>query len=404
MKEFNNFANMKKAISIADNAWQESYDKGIIGVNATPTAEGLFQAENGHDFKLFSVCTYLGLSSHPKVIQGTIDMVRSLNTSTCLTISRNRVKFTAIAELEEALSAHYGATVLTATSCYAASSSLLPLLAAGVFTDDEPPVMVFDKYAHFCMNFLKTACADEARVITCPHDDMEFLENICKEHKRVVYVTDGVNSLGGGVPIDAIERLQNKYGLILFADDSHGLTIFGEKGEGYVKSKLSEFNDKTFIVSSLTKGFGASGAIMMLPKEEYREIVHRYGGPLLWSQPIGSAIIGAAKASLEVQASPELKQLQQTLAQKCQLFDKLIKTDLSGSEIPIRIIRLGDTKNTIDICKALYEKGYYTSAVFFPVAARGQEGLRIMIRAHMQDEHIIEFSELVNQLLPQYGG
>jgi hypothetical protein len=77
--------------------------------------------------------------------------------------SRNRCKLAILDQYETQLSELSGATCLSALSCSAASAGILPLLASGALTEAHPPVMVFDKHAHYSMNHLKAACADETQ-------------------------------------------------------------------------------------------------------------------------------------------------------------------------------------------------------------------------------------------------
>lgn len=82
------------------------------------------------------------------------------------------------------------------------------------------------------MNHIKAACADETDVVTCPHNDMNYLEDLCKTNRRIAYIADGVYSMGGGANIEAIKYLKNRYGLFTYLDDSHSLSATGDQGQG----------------------------------------------------------------------------------------------------------------------------------------------------------------------------
>jgi 7-keto-8-aminopelargonate synthetase-like enzyme len=78
---------------------------------------------------------------------------------------------------------------------------------------------------------LKAACADETQVMTVPHNDMEALEEICREHEAVAYICDSVYSTGGTVaPIRELMRLQAEYGLFLYFDEAHSTSVVGQTG------------------------------------------------------------------------------------------------------------------------------------------------------------------------------
>ncbi|HBL27689.1 MAG TPA: 2-amino-3-ketobutyrate CoA ligase, partial [Acidobacteria bacterium] len=81
-----------------------------------------------------------------------------------------------------------------------------------------------------------------------------------KKYPRVAYVADGAYSLGGTAPVEGLLELQDRYGLFLFFDDSHSLSVTGAMGEGYARSLMpDQLNPLTTIVASLGKAFGGSG-------------------------------------------------------------------------------------------------------------------------------------------------
>ncbi|WP_236241796.1 aminotransferase class I/II-fold pyridoxal phosphate-dependent enzyme [Streptomyces sp. CC228A] len=133
----------------------------------------------------------------------------------------------------------------------------------GLLTGGEPPLMVFDKNAHFCLNAMKPTVADEAPLTTIRHNDIEALGDLCRKHPLVAYVADGVYSTGGRAPIGEPLRLQEKYGLFLFFDEAHGISTVGERGRGAVLEAMGRINDRTPIITSLNKGFGASGGAVI---------------------------------------------------------------------------------------------------------------------------------------------
>src|SRR5262249_44793188 len=141
------------------------------------------------------------------------------------------------------------------------------------------------------MLHVKPICADETEVETCAHHDLEFIETRCKQYNTVCYVCDGADSLGGYAPIEALSTLQQNYNLHIYYDDSHSLSAFGERGVGYVRAHLSELDERTIIVATLNKAFGASGGVIMLGKRSQQElrVIERYAGAIGYSQPMNTA-------------------------------------------------------------------------------------------------------------------
>ena len=235
------FRNNAKAVEVGNPAWQAAADNQLLDNSVRYIGnDRLERQSDGHRFINMISCSYLGLHSHPWVLEGARAAIDSEQTF-ALSASRLRIRFSIIDELEAGLSALYRARCVSAISTAVASAAVLPLIASGHLTDDgEPRVMVFDKFSHFSLNYIKPICADEAPVYTSPHNDLNYLEDMCKKHKRVAYVADGAYSLGGIAPVKELMELQDRYGLFLFFDEAHSLSMYGERGEGIVRSMMPE--------------------------------------------------------------------------------------------------------------------------------------------------------------------
>ncbi|HTZ42901.1 MAG TPA: hypothetical protein VMB79_03495, partial [Jatrophihabitans sp.] len=125
----------------------------------------------------------------------------------------------------------------------------------------------------------------------------------------------------------------------------------------------------------------------------------RHGGPLGWSQDVSVPTIGAALGSAAVHRSPELGRLQAALRANLDLFDRLLPTPLAGNGLPVRRIDVGEADRAVALSAELLRRGFYSSAIFFPIVPRGEAGLRVMVRADMSAELITEFAGHVTELL-----
>lgn len=397
--EFHRFRNNTSAIEYGNRAWSTAHESGLIDIRVDYETPNILRRSDGHRFINLCSCSYLGLASHPDILEGAIGALRSQGAMD-LPISRIRLRLNLLEEFEEGLSDMCGARTVCAVTSSSAAAGVLPLIASGHFSrDGKPPVMVFDKFAHFCMDYIKPICGDETRVLTCPHNDMNYLEDICKANERVAYVCDGVYSMGGAAPLEDLFRLQDKYGLFLFIDDSHSLSVCGTKGEGHARSLMSEVNDLTIIVASLGKGFGGSGGLIMIGPKDREPILTRFGGPLAWSQGLNVPGIGAGMASIRLHNSPELGRLQKKLQGNMELFDELVPTEQRGNGFPLKVIHIGDEEKAVAASAAILEQGFYTSAVFFPIVRKGHAGLRVMIRADLSHDDIRGFASALNDAL-----
>ena len=390
------YRNSEKMVQVADPVWQAAADNGLIGIRVDAESNNKLVDETGHEFANMCSCAYLGLNYHPAVIEGAMSALREAGT-TWLVTSTTRIRHNLLARLEEELSDLFGAHVLPGSSCSALTSGILPLVASGHVAPGGPRVMVFDRFSHFCMSYVKPICAEESLVLTCDHNDLDYLEDICRQYPSVAYVGDGAYSMGGTAALDGLLELQERYGMLLFIDDSHSLSIKGEHGEGFVRSRLS-MNELTVLVTSLGKGFGTGGGVAMLGSQQVASFLARHAGPVGWSQNMAVPLVGASLASAAIHRSPELGELQQRLQDNVHYFDELLPTSYAGNGLPVRRITVGDADRAVRVSAELYRRGYYSSAVFFPIVPKGEAGIRIMIRADIGREQLADFAGHVREL------
>lgn len=396
------FTNYRKLVSLADHDWETAETGKIAGLNVEIKSANRMLDQYGRAFHHFCTTSYLGLDHHPDILDGAMTTLWETGTLR-IANSKNRCKLAILDQYETELSELFGASCLSTLSCSAASAGILPLLASGVFTENRPPVMAFDRLAHYSMNHLKAACADETKVVTCPHNDMDFLETLCQRHTRVAYIADGAYSMGGVADMDSLLYLKDRYGLFLYLDDSHALSAVGTFGAGLVRPRLHTLDDDCLIVASLAKSFGASGGLVMLGSERQKKLIARYGGPSNWSQSLNSAAIGAGRASIQLHHTLEFAALQEKLQVNIRLFDSLIRTGQHNSNMAIRLVNCGEASLANNIAIELANHGFFTSAVFFPVVAQGKAAIRITLRADMATTLIRHFCELIIELLRTHG-
>ncbi len=397
------YRNNQRMVPASEAAWglAAEHDMLDIRVEALDGQNRLRDVRTGHEFLNLSSCSYLGLNSHPTVIAAGIDALRK-EQITGLAMAEFRIRLDAMRQVEDELSDLFGTPTMPALSCGVLSSAILPLLGSGHFTDSEPLVMVFDKFAHFSMNFVKPVVADETLVLTSPHNDLQYLEDVCKKYPRVAYVCEGAYSVGGLADLEGLARLKDKYGLYLYIDDAHALSTQGANGVGYARSVFPELDERMMIVASTAKAFGSTGGIAMLGSRRHYEFLYRTGA-LGWSQGLRTAAIGTTMGSIAVHRTPELTRLQQQLADNIGTFDRRFKdrTDIRGEGSHIKFVITGDNQRAVRLSKALYHAGYYCSAMFFPIVAKGQAGVRMMLRGDMSTAMTEQFVSVLERLLDE---
>ena len=157
-----------------------------------------------------------------------------------------------------------------------------------------------------------------------------------------------------------LRALQEKYGLFLYIDDAHGISILGENGAGFARSVFSELGDRTIVAASLGKGFGASGGMLMLGTAAQELLFRRFSVAHAFSASLNTAAVGAAQASVRIHHTEELTMRQLALRRNLALLDQLLPSGAMSSDLPIRTIRLGDELMSVGAARQLLQLGFYT--------------------------------------------
>ncbi|WP_225709104.1 aminotransferase class I/II-fold pyridoxal phosphate-dependent enzyme [Bradyrhizobium cenepequi] len=395
------FRNTAYVISTSRPHFDAGHAAGLMGIQGRSTTGRAFALGTGpldsrpHVID-FVRCSYLGLDNHPTIVGGAIDAIeahRSLHWS----CARTRLNFDLLAELETTLSEMFCAHVLAFSSVMLANLGAMPILASGQLTGGRKPVVVFDRMAHISLAYHKPVISDETQVETIAHNDLDALERLCRQEPVVAYVCDGVYSMGGHSPIEELRQLQERYGLFLYIDDAHGISLFGRQGEGFARSQFPQgLGDRTIIAASLGKGFGASGGMLMLGTADQNGLFRRYSIPHAFSAAPNLAAVGAALGSCKIHGSAELGQRQRRLAQRVDLFDRRVATAEQGNSLPIRMIAIGSETQAVAIARELLDLGFYTSVTFFPTVPQGKAGIRVCITA---DHEVRDIERLCDCIL-----
>lgn len=394
----NKYANIANMVTASLPTWHAAHAEGLTGIRTLPGEGNQLTAADGHRFINMCSCSYLGLNLHPAITAGAIQALQQegmISTS----VSRARIAPQLLDETEALLREVFRCETIVTPSCYTASASVLPLLASGHFTGGIKPLMIFDGRCHFSMQTHKACCADETEVVTSPHNDCAFIERACQTHDRVAYICDGAYSMGDNAPLEELARLQQRYGLFLFIDDSHSLSVSGPRGCGLARAHFDELNDHTVIVASLAKAFGATGGLILLSSHRQREMIICCGGPLGWSQMVNTAGLGAIQAAAKLHLGDELPRLQQHLSKVMRCLDDALPSTNAGNGLPIRVFDLPTVSAALAASRQLYQKGFYCSAVFFPIVARDRPGIRAMGRANMNQQDIDRFCAAVRVIV-----
>ncbi|MBI5546438.1 MAG: aminotransferase class I/II-fold pyridoxal phosphate-dependent enzyme, partial [Deltaproteobacteria bacterium] len=339
---------------------------------------------DGREVVEFINCSYLGLDTRQEVIAAAKDVLDGWGVHFCC--ARSRFSIDPNRELEERLSRWMGGgRAITFPSVTSAHMSTLPLVASGVLLPGprRRVRLIFDRFAHASMQYLKPILAVEARVTTLCHNDLAGLEREARAARRcgeaAVYVADSVYSMGGVCPLDEVVEMSRRLGFGLYLDDAHGTSIFGARGEGYVLSRTGGvLPDNAILTFSLAKGFGCNGGGVLVPDSQRERLVRSFGQTYAFSAPLDFSVQGAALAALALHEDGTVAGLQKRLRDNVALLDEeLLQTGLPFS--PIRMVMIGSEDEAIRVGAELLEAGFFVSVAMFPVVPRGRAQLRLCV-------------------------
>ncbi len=358
--------------------------------------------ENGKKVVDFINCSYFGLDTDPEMIESAKQALDKWGIH--FTCARTRLSIELNQKLEAELSTLFKGRAIVFPSVSSAHASVLPLIAAGVIFETEKPItFIFDKKAHSSMQFLMPILAQDATCITIGHNAMNELYDAIKaikaENGAIVYVADGLYSMGGSVPMQEVIKLLDEPDLYFYLDDAHGTSLFGEMGEGYVMSHFNKIPKNMIVNFSLAKGFGCNGGGVLLPTEHAEKMVRFYGQTYAFSAPLDFSVMGAALVSCQYHRSGKTREYQHILRKKVQLFRSLLNLPDLPLFSPIQIIDLPDMPTCKEFALELVEKGFLVSTVFFPVVPKDKAQFRISITIKHTDDELRELALLIKSRL-----
>ena len=386
------FRNTAQVVEQAQPHYARAVGAGLMQVNMTRRRGKVVTLPDGRDVVEFVSCSYLGLDTHPEVIAGARRVLEDYGVHFCC--ARSRFSIDPTRELEEGLSRLFGARAITFPSVTSAHMSALPLLASGVLLDGEaghPVRLLVDRQAHASMQFMRPVLAEEAAIETVPHNDVDALRDKAKAARArgevPVYVADGVYSMGGVFPVEAVFSVASELEMPLYVDDAHGTSIFGERGEGYVLSHAPATRPRNLFVNfSLAKGYGTNGGGIVVPTARQESLVRSFGQTYAFSGPLDFAIVGAALVVLRMHEDGTVRRMQPGLWRNVERFDPTVPA--GDVPTPIKMVVVGDPDRALRLGEALLARGFFVSTAFFPVVPRHRAQLRVCLTAAHTPEQL----------------
>ncbi|XP_064842632.1 2-amino-3-ketobutyrate coenzyme A ligase, mitochondrial [Oncorhynchus masou masou] len=341
--------------------------------------------EGSHgDILNFCANNYLGLSSHPQVVEAGIEALKKYGAGL------SSVRFICGTQdihkdLEQKLAQfHEREDCILYASCFDANAGLFEVLLG---PDDA---VLSDELNHASIIDGIRLC--RAKRFRYKHMDLNDLETQLKESQssrlRLV-VTDGVFSMDGDMaPLKGICDLAEQYGAMVFIDECHATGFMGPRGRG--TDELLGVMDRVHIVNStLGKALGgAAGGYTVGPKPLI-DLLRQRSRPYLFSNSLPPPVVGCATRAVELLLASN--EIAQSVGDKTMRFrNKMTEAGftISGSDHPICPVMLGDARLASLMADDMLKLGVYVIGFSYPVVPKGKARIRVQISAAHTDQDI----------------
>lgn len=387
------------------------------GTLARAVEEGLTQHEvvahnqksvvlsDGSEALEFVSCSYLGLESHPALVEASKSAIDEFGVH--LSTSRNRMRPYYLRKLQDLLGQVYGCTTVAFTSVSAVHLGLIPVLAAGALPSlplrPAGPSFLVEKTAHSSMQVLRGVFEQFGptnRFDLAVEGSLEKgLRAAQRSGRTPIVLVDGVGSMGGLVPVAEIYEQTSSSGGILYIDDAHGTSIVGETGGGYALSALgNRVPPGVVIAGSLSKAFGGCGGFATVSSPADAAALETYANSLVFGHSIMLPLLAANVASARLHVNGDVVALQERLWRNVETFDALTGHHLvnAGLRSPVRGA-LFDEEGAFAAARRLRNRGILILPAFFPTVAQGRGLIRFGISALHQDEHLSRAAQALQE-------
>jgi glycine C-acetyltransferase len=334
----------------------------------------------------FCANNYLGLSSHPRLVQAAKEAIDThgfgLSSVRFICGTQDIHK-----ELEKKLSEFLGTedTILYAAAFDANGGVFEPLFGA-------EDAIISDALNHASIIDGVRLC--KAMRYRYEHNNMEDLEKqlqdaVAAGAQQKIIVTDGVFSMDGTIAkLDQIVALAEKYQALVMTDECHSTGFMGKTGRG-VHEHRGVMGKIDIITGTLGKALGGASGGFTSGRKEIIELLRQRSRPYLFSNTLAPSITGASIAVLELLS--ETTELRDRLEKNTSYFREKMEAagfDIKPGEHAIVPIMLYDAVLSQKMAEKLLERGIYVIGFYYPVVPKGQARIRVQISAGHQQEHL----------------
>jgi glycine C-acetyltransferase len=343
---------------------------------------------DGRETPVLNFCAnnYLGLSSHPKVIEAAKSALDSHG------YGMSSVRFICGTQdihkqLEQKLAEFFETddTILYA-ACFDANGGVFePLLG-------EEDAIISDSLNHASIiDGVRLCKAKRYRYASCDMDDLaaQLAQATADGARTILIVTDAVFSMDGTIaPLDKICDLADKYEALVMVDECHSAGFMGKRGRGVVEH-CGVMGRVDIITGTLGKALGGAIGGFTTGRAEIIDMLRQRSRPYLFSNSLPPAVVGAGIAVLDL--LNESTQLRDTLERNTAYFRAGMERhgfDIVPGSHPITPVMLYDAPLAQSMAEQLLEEGIYVIGFFFPVVPKGKARIRVQVSASHTKEHL----------------
>ncbi len=337
----------------------------------------------GREVILLSSNNYLGLATHPTVVEAALEATRAYGAGSgaarlvCGSLTPHHALETALARFKGTEGA------LTFAAGYLANIGVIPALIA------KDGLILADRLCH--ASLIDGCRLSGATFRVYHHRDMHHLERLLARRpagKSTLIVTDGVFSMDGDLaPMQDIAQLAERYDAMIYVDDAHGTGILGRTGRGTLEHCDVE-SRVPYHMGTLSKALGSSGGYLTGSADFIAYLVNTCRSFMYTTAPTpGSA--AAATAALQI-IEQEPKRRTRLWENRARLAQGLLQLGfhLAASESPILPILVGDPDRAMTMAQSLLDQGVYAPAIRPPTVPPATSRIRLTITADHTIEHI----------------
>ncbi len=331
---------------------------------------------------------YLGLCNHPKLAEAAIEAIRKhgVGSGAVRTIAGTmRIHM----ELEEKIAAfkNVEACVVFQSGFTANAGTVSSILGKEDF-------ILSDELNH--ASIIDGARLSRAKIKVFRHKDVAHCEEILKEIQsdpgKKLIITDGVFSMDGDIgPVAELAALAERYGAIMMVDDAHASGVLGRNGRGSV-DHFNAHGKVDIQVGTLSKAIGALGGYVCGSRDLIDFLYHR-ARPFLFSTSHPPSVAATCIAAFDIlESEPDrIERLWDNTnyfkSQLAQAGFNIGGINTPASETPITPIVIGDSRQTMEFSRALFEAGLMATGIAFPTVQQGKARIRtIMTSEHSRAE------------------